>query len=85
MVFTIPLSRSRPTTAQFGELLPSDEERLRLHGQGDHFKSFGADFLERFQAVPGHFKVMRIPQSVRAAISAPHDDVFVYCKPKIPF
>jgi phosphoglycolate phosphatase len=80
MVFTIPLSRSRPATVQFGELLSGDEERLRLHGQRDHFKSFGADFLEWFQSVPGHFQVMQIPQSVRAAVSAPYDDVYVYRK-----
>lgn len=83
MVFTIPLSRSRQTTVQFGELLPNDGERLRLHGQRDHFKSFGSDFLEWFQAFPGHFEAMRIPESLRAAVSAPHDDVFVYCKPLI--
>jgi hypothetical protein len=66
---------------QFGELLPNDEERLRLHGQRDHFKSFGCDFLEWFQTFPGHFEAIHIPEAVRSELSAPYDDVFVYCKP----
>lgn len=55
MVFTVPgISRSSKTV-QGGENLPSDEERLRLHGQSDHYKSFGYDFIDWFGSAPGNF------------------------------
>ena len=49
MVFTIPdyrIIQGVKETIEGGEFLPSDRDRFRIHGQEDHFKTFGTDLLE---------------------------------------
>lgn len=80
MVFTLPgLSRTL-ISVEGGEGLASDEDRIRLHGQSDHFKSFGYDLIEWFDSAPGAFAPMEIPANVRNALRAPSDSVFVFSK-----
>jgi SAM-dependent methyltransferase len=80
MVFTLPgISRSS-ITIQGGENLPQDEDRLRLHGQSDHYKSFGYDLIDWFNSVKGSFFPMDIPTEVRVSLCAPSDSIFVYLK-----
>lgn len=52
MVFTLPDVSRTSKTVQGGEFLPSDADRLRLHGQSDHYKSFGYDLIEWFSNGP---------------------------------
>jgi len=80
MVFTMPGISIKSTTVQGGEHLPSDKDRLLLHGQSDHFKSFGNDLIEWFGSVKGSFKAMDIPVEVRISLRATIDDVFVFSK-----
>ncbi len=80
MVFTLPGISKTTTTVQGGEHLPSDEERLRLHGQSDHYKSFGYDLIEWFNSAKGRFSPMFIPDDVRAVLRAPTDIIFVFVK-----
>ena len=80
MVFTLPGISKTATTVQGGEYLPSDEERLRLHGQSDHYKSFGYDLIEWFNSAKGRFSPMFIPDDVRAVLRAPTDVIFVFVK-----
>jgi phosphoglycolate phosphatase len=80
MVFTLPGISRTSKTMQGGENLPSDVERLRLHGQSDHYKSFGYDLLEWFNSAPGVFYPMDIPSQVRTALRAPADSIFIFQK-----
>lgn len=81
MVFTVPNISSSTITIQYGENLATDDERLILHGQGDHYKSFGYDFFEWFKArSDGCFMSMDIPNEVRDTLSAPIDQIFVFKK-----
>jgi phosphoglycolate phosphatase len=80
MVFTLPGISRTATTVQGGEHLPSDEDRLRLHGQSDHYKSFGYDLIEWFNSAKGRFGPMDIPADVRTAFRAPADSIFVFSK-----
>jgi SAM-dependent methyltransferase len=53
MAFTIPetgISKGVRETVEGGERLPSDEDRLREHGQGDHVRTFGLDLLDHLAA-----------------------------------
>jgi SAM-dependent methyltransferase len=48
MVFTIPqgaILRGVRATVEGGEHLASDENRIRLHGQKDHVRTFGTDLV----------------------------------------
>jgi len=80
MVFTLPGISRTAMTVQGGEHLPSDEDRLRLYGQSDHYKSFGYDLLEWFNSAKGCFWPMDIPADVRSALRAPDDSIFVFSK-----
>ncbi len=80
MIFTLPGVSRTLKTVQGGENLPSDEERLRLHGQSDHYKSFGYDLIEWFNSAPGVFGPMEIPGEVRNDLRAPADSIFVFQK-----
>lgn len=58
MIFTIPdsyICKGIAKTVEGGEDLPSDEDRLKKFGQGDHYKWLGLDFVEylrqKFSAV----------------------------------
>jgi len=55
MIFTFPFPKvNRPAeTQEGGELLPSDEDRLRVYGQHDHVRRFGTDFLTHMAQVEG--------------------------------
>ena len=50
MIFTIP-EILFPKTVEYGENLSSDQERIRFHGQHDHVKTFGFDFIEYFNSL----------------------------------
>jgi hypothetical protein len=78
MVFTLPGLSRTSVTVQGGEHLHSDDERVRLHGQADHYKSFGYDLIEWFNSAPGVFGSIDIPTEVRTALRAPFDSIFVY-------
>jgi SAM-dependent methyltransferase len=80
MVFTIPGISQTSITRQGGEYLLTDAERVRLHGQSDHYKTFGCDFYHAFKDTPGSFTPMIIPDEVRAYLRAPSDPVFVFSK-----
>jgi hypothetical protein len=82
MIFTTPPISLTSETKQGGELLASDPERIRLFGQKDHYKRFGYDLLEWFQAMPGYFKAIDIPLEVRNDIRGGNESVFVYTSPK---
>lgn len=79
MVFTLPGISKSARTVQGGEHLSSDQ-RLRLHGQSDHYKSFGYDLVEWFKSATGSFGPMDIPFDVRSALRAPADSIFVFSK-----
>ncbi len=53
MIFTVPYSslRAPEKTVEGGELLPSDDDRLRVFGQADHVRRFGRDFLDHMAGV----------------------------------
>lgn len=49
MAFTIPdyrITKGIKETIEGGEFLPSNEDRLKIHGQVDHYKTFGADLID---------------------------------------
>jgi hypothetical protein len=50
MIFTIPKISGNPTK-EGGEHLTSDEMRLMLFGQEDHYRKFGFDFIEALQRI----------------------------------
>ena len=80
MVFTLPGISSATVTVQGGEYLPSDEDRRRIHGQSDHYKSFGYDLVEWFKSTPGRFDFMEIPVEVREKLRAPTDPIFTFSR-----
>lgn len=80
MVFTLPGISRTTVTLQGGEHLPSDDDRLRIHGQSDHYKSFGYDLIEWFNSANGSFGPMDIPIDVRRNLRAPSDSIFLFSK-----
>lgn len=66
MVFTIPeykITRGVRQTIEFGENLPTDQDRLREHGQRDHYKTFGTDLIEYLQTKFSKFEAMLLDDS----------------------
>jgi phosphoglycolate phosphatase len=66
MAFTIPDSRMQrglKVTLEGGENLTADEDRLRLHGQGDHYKTFGTDLIEYLQSKFAKFEALLLNES----------------------
>jgi len=57
MIFSIPGPYKKRLTEEGGENLKSDAERLEKFLQEDHFKMFGADFIEYLRHMPGGFLV----------------------------
>ena len=53
MIFSIPGPYKKRLTEEGGENLKSDAERLEKFLQEDHFKMFGADFIEYLRHMPG--------------------------------
>jgi SAM-dependent methyltransferase len=81
MVFTIPAIRMDSLTVEGGENLPTDEARLRAHGQADHLKTFGRDFLDYMDSLQGGtFETASVSNDVRQEVIAPNDPVFVFQK-----
>jgi len=80
MIFTIPFINFSDMTIEGGENLPSDAERLRIHGQGDHYKTFGKDLLDYFNEFDGAFSQASVSFDVRHSIGAPNDVVYVFRK-----
>lgn len=79
MVFTAPFYRNISKTRQGGEYLKTDQERLAAFGQGDHYKTFGLDFLDIFKWLQCDLDIMEIPRSVREKLGG-NDEVFVYTR-----
>ena len=80
MVFTIPGVRQDIDSIEGGENLPSDEERLKYHGQRDHYKTFGKDLYQHMDSKNGLFNEASIFEEIRNSISAPKDIVYVFTK-----
>lgn len=72
MIFTVPFStESAPAeTLEFGELLPTDEDRLRVFGQADHVRRFGLDFPAAMACVEGlSFRMDDLTREEKKAIA----------------
>lgn len=72
MIFTVPFStESAPAeTLEFGELLPTDEDRLRVFGQADHVRRFGLDFPAAMARVEGlSFRMDDLTREEKKAIA----------------
>lgn len=80
MIFTVPSISQTSLSVQGGEYLSSNTERIRLHGQSDHYKSFGYDFIDFFSQLSGTLRPMQIPVDVRAFLRALSDTVYVWTK-----
>ncbi len=57
MIFSIPGPYMGRQTIEGGEHLDSDGERLEKFLQEDHYKLFGADFVDFIEAIPGGRRV----------------------------
>lgn len=81
MIFTIPHVSTTKLSIQGGENLETDEERIKLHGQRDHYKSFGKDFFEWFEKNKhlGVFELIDIPPNIRRELKG-NDPVYVFTK-----
>lgn len=80
MVFTIPGISQTALSIQGGEFLSSDAERVRIHGQSDHYKSFGRDFIDFFSQLTGTLITMKIPDDIRTDLRATSDSIYIYTK-----
>ena len=67
-------------TLEGGELLSSDADRLKLHGQADHYKTFGRDFFDFFESLNGTLAEANIPVESRQRLRASTDVVYVFRK-----
>lgn len=65
MLFTIPdahvLNKKRHTL-ELGEALGSDELRTQVHGQHDHYKTFGGDFVKYLREVFPRVELLMDPR-----------------------
>lgn len=80
MIFTIPGVSQKTLSIQGGESLSSDAERVRIHGQSDHYKSFGYDFIEFFSQLSGKLITMKIPENIRTELRATDDPIYIWTK-----
>lgn len=80
MVFTLPKINPSKNTVEGGELLQDDSARINKHGQSDHYKTFGKDFLEYFIGKAGSFICFEINDQIRKSLNAPFDVVYVFKK-----
>ena len=61
MAFTIPgyrIMRGGRETKEGGEFLATDADRIREHGQGDHYKTFGTDLIDYLQTKFSKFEAL---------------------------
>lgn len=79
MLFSVP-SIKPYASIQGGEYLSSDEDRIRLHGQSDHYKTFGCDFIEYMSEIDGCFMELNIPAQIRESLQAKVDPIFLFTK-----
>lgn len=66
MAFTIPdfrINSGLKDTIEDGEFLASDAERLRIHGQADHIKTFGTDLIEYLSIKFLNFEALLLNES----------------------
>lgn len=80
MIFTIPFVNRNTNTIEGGEVLPSDADRINIHGQKDHYKTFGNDLLEYLENQNGYFCAATIDKEKRETIIAPNDTVYIFKK-----
>ncbi len=75
MAFTIPdVAQGVLNTVEGGELLPTNEDRVRLHGQEDHFKTFGADLIDYLKLKFAVFNTaFSIDDPLRRTLSEKHN------------
>jgi SAM-dependent methyltransferase len=85
MVFTIPdyrILKGVKHTIEGGELLESDLDRLRQHGQEDHYKTFGTDLIDYLQFKFPNFEAMFIePNELSIRLKNDHNawGVILWC------
>lgn len=78
MVFTLPGVRHDVDTIEGGENLESDELRLRIHGQEDHYKSFGKDLFDFLYTLGGDFSTLDLSSHDRSLINGGVDEVYIF-------
>lgn len=84
-IMMVPMDKSRPTTLEDPTIV-SPQERLRLYGQEDHVRFYGADFTERLRqagftvTIDGYAGELS-PETVRAYALDATEDIFLCRKP----
>jgi len=66
MAFTIPdypITKGVKDTIEGGENLATDEDRLLVHGQTDHYKTFGVDLIEYIKGKFVSFEALLLNES----------------------
>lgn len=85
MAFTIPdfrIKQGIKQTTEGGELLASDADRLREHGQKDHYKTFGTDLIDYIRGKFSKFEALLLENSeTRTKLKADHnaEGVIFWC------
>jgi len=74
MIFHVPLAKDflSTKTIEGGEFLTSDEERILIHGENDHYKTFGYDFFIEIKKLNGNFCVETFTEEFKKSIEAFH-------------
>lgn len=87
MIFHVPLAKNFLSikTIEGGEFLNNDEERVLLHGEKDHYKTFGYDFFIEMKKLNGNFFIERFTEEFKKSIEAFHINNPHLCKSVIIF
>ena len=84
MIFHMPFTKNKSLltkTIEGGELLNTDEERLALHGEVDHYKTFGYDFYATMKNLKGSYCIEKFDEEYKKSINSDIKiDVFTYHK-----
>ena len=73
MIFNIPFDYAQPVTSRTvegGEFLATDQERIQLHTEPDHYKTFGYDFLAEMHRLQGRHTIEKFTLEQRTDINA---------------
>jgi phosphoglycolate phosphatase len=83
MIFNIPFNHNQPLTSKTiegGEFLASDAERVALHRNTDHFKTFGYDFFAEMKKLKGTYSIEKFTTEQKENMNAnflTHIHVFI--------
>ena len=70
----LPSLKASIDTIEGGENLASDEDRLREHGQKDHYKTFGTDLIEYINTKFAKFEALLLNDSaLKKRLEADHN------------